>query len=159
MTNGAKYTLVVVFLCLAIAIVVGVNVTPTTEAPRQATIAELRVVIAAIEAYRQAENSYPPVLQNDSSDNLCQQLVAVPKAVPILAYLPACYFQPPLKLVDGWGKAIFYRSTGRGVAVVSAGPDGIYGTKDDIQEEATPEMETPAPTQPSTSTEPRSIEH
>jgi type II secretory pathway pseudopilin PulG len=150
MTNTAKYTLVVVLFFAAIAIVLVVASMPPGAMEHKQTVADLQIIASAIEAYRQVENSYPPVLANDSSTDLLKHLVAVPKSKAVLEYLPGNCFQEPSKLVDGWGTAIYYRHAGRGVAVIAAGPDRIYRTKDDIVEETTPKEEPaqPAGTKP-----------
>ncbi len=68
----------------------------------------VRAIALMVEEYRQSYGEYPDRLE-DAKD-----------------------FYADAQFVDSWGRHLQYESSSTGYSVVSAGPDGVFGTSDDI---------------------------
>jgi len=70
--------------------------------------AHVRAIGLMVEGYRQGYGHYPGRLE-DAKD-----------------------FYADAQFVDSWGRPLQYESSSTSYSVVSAGPDGVFGTGDDI---------------------------
>lgn len=85
----------------------------------------------ALEAYRRDMGNYPP-----DADGMLSELMSAPEDEELAQRWNGPYVQNALDLLDSWGQELFYEYLGRhnqeGYDLASAGPDGEFGTADDI---------------------------
>lgn len=85
----------------------------------------------ALEAYRRDMGNYPP-----DADGMLSGLMNAPEDEELAQHWNGPYVQNALDLLDPWGQELFYECLGtynqEGYDLASAGPDGEFGTVDDI---------------------------
>lgn len=138
--RGSAFTMVellVVLLILSIllALVVGISQYVMAEAARQDTISTQKILMTAIERYREAEGSYPDVPDgNDNTGDLMDILKGHEASRPLLSDLSHEAWPDGNAVKDGFGEKMKYDKDGGygGVAVIiSGGPDRSFSTKED----------------------------
>ena len=130
--------LLVVLLILAIllGLVVGISKYIMAEAAREQTVATQRIVMNAIERYRDSEGSYPA---SSATATLMTTLKGTDGTSPsgvALRDLPKEAWSGSSALKDGFGEDMTYQQTGGlgGTPVlISKGPDRTLNTDDDIR--------------------------
>lgn len=143
--RGRAFTMIeilVVILILGILATLGATyaVSLIRQAGREATIGYQRVILQAIEAYREQEGDFP-LDDGLPDDRLYHKLITCRQAKDILRKLPDDVMTHDaggnfVSFVDNYGTAMTYeRYGGRGGTpmLVSAGADRSMGTEDDIR--------------------------
>lgn len=131
---GRSVTIVLTAACLAA--IAGCNYVPGSGGARDETISTQKVLMDALERYREAEGAHPDVAAGDDSTSELTRILKKHEASRgVLADLSQEAWDGGA-VKDGFGKAMRYESAGGlgGTPVlISAGPDSEFGTRDDIR--------------------------
>ncbi len=124
--------LAVIFIIgILVSLTVAVGFWLTRQVPEEATRANQKIVMAAVNSYYEVHEAYP------TDSKWMEQLQLEPNAREKIQQLPEDAWVPGTQNVkDGWGKSMRYRRNeglGNRPVVISAGPDGEFSNADDIR--------------------------
>lgn len=136
---------VVCILMILISLVIAVSRYVMVESARKKTVAIEAILISATNAFYDDNKSYPPTATDgtQSISALYGPLKADTRPngpFDKMKSLPSdVVFDGTQTINDAWGKALRYDASGGlggGPVIISAGPDGVFGTTDDIRSDS-----------------------
>jgi len=139
--SGAAFTLVellavMLILAILVGLVVGVTRYAMARADRIRTIAVMDVVLDAIQAYYDDTKEYPASLLSLVTNEAAKKLLVNLDSETFVKDDPATNENESASIKDAYGNGIDY-DEGGGLGgcpvLISAGPDGNFGNKDDIR--------------------------
>lgn len=126
---------VLFILAIIVALIASVSIYVMNEANKKETRSCMAIIHEAVLLYTEIIGEKPS--EDGGCTKLFSELKGTEQTMDKIRELPASVFQnqnPRRYFCDAWGNQMrFYRSAGRGGAplLISAGPDGDFGTTDD----------------------------
>ncbi len=117
---------VLIILGLLAAIIAPRFLGRTQEARVTTTKVQMKNIESALKVYKLDNGIYPTTEQG------LEALIKKPQTPPEPKNWKGPYLDSESVPLDGWGNEFIYISSGKSYTLISKGPDGVEGTKDDI---------------------------